>query len=78
MCGWVCCRNGVIRSEPIQSLRSQLDKLGEMAGLTQDEKGKQPAVTVFIFVNNLFSDPEEFLNLLFKQVLCIQPFISIR
>ena len=72
-----CGRNGVIRSEPIQQLRVQLDKLGKMTGLTQEEKGKYTSLALCL--SSLISSPlpEEVLNLLFKQVLSILPFISI-
>ena len=37
-----CCadyRNGVVKYECVMKLREQLDQLGKMKGITQDEKG---------------------------------------
>ena len=33
------CRNGVVRFESVMKLREQLDQLGKMQGIKQDEKG---------------------------------------
>ena len=32
-------RNGVVKFECVMKLKEQLDKLGKMKGITQDEKG---------------------------------------
>jgi hypothetical protein len=34
-------RNGVVKFECVMQLREQLDQLGSMKGITQDEKGKR-------------------------------------
>ena len=44
LCVW--CRNGVLRFEPVQQLRHQLDRLGRMTGLTQEERGHSLFVCV--------------------------------
>ena len=33
------CRNGTVRFESVMRLREQLDRLGKMKGIAQDEKG---------------------------------------
>ena len=37
----VHCRNGVVKYECVMRLREQLDQLGQMKGITQDEKGEE-------------------------------------
>ena len=62
------------------NLRTALDELVDnVQGLTSDEKG----ISLYI-INSTFllvaiiADPEEFLNLLFKHVLHVEPFLHIR
>ena len=60
-------------------LREQLDKLGQMKGITQDEKGGSSYVQLLkLKVLYMFTDPEEFLNLMLKHTLHATPFVSIR
>ena len=72
-------RNGVVKFESVMKLREELDQLGKMKGITQDEKGNFESYSYYLGCN-LYShlDPEEFLNLMFKHTLQVPPFISIR
>ena len=73
-------RNGVARYESVMELRNYLEHLGTMEGANKDEKGNYTqSMTGCSPSSILFStDPEEFLNMLFKKVLHVRPFISIR
>ncbi len=42
------CRHGVVRFESVMKLREKLDHLGQMKGITQDEKGLAIIVAVII------------------------------
>ena len=60
-------------------LRDSLEEFGRMKGAKTDEKGNLITVTVTSSLLMIFIiDPEEFLNLLFKEVLHIPPFLTIK
>ena len=60
-------------------LRQQLERLGKITGLTQEEKGTPPlSHSLSLSLTDSAPDPEEFLNLLFKHTLLATPFISIQ
>ena len=81
-------RNGTVRYESVMMLRNKLEELGKMKGVNQDEKGrgfhpKEKNKTMFlqvsIYLNAIcYPDPEEFLNLLFKHILNVEPFVHIK
>ena len=59
-------------------LRNELEELGRMKGANKDEKGESYDLHVIIIWLSCDIDPEEFLNLLFKEILHVEPFISIK
>lgn len=81
-------RNGAVRYESVMKLREQLDKLGRMKGVAQDEKGalescmyscatlSRASSARYLYIYCL--DPEEFLNMLFKHTLHVPAFITIQ
>ena len=77
-CDLMCDRRGVVRCEPVLELREQLEKLGKIAGLRQEEKGQYTPLSLLYLMSLFITDPEEFLNLLFKHALSATPFISIQ
>ena len=74
----------------MMELRNKLEELGKMKGVNQDEKGrgfrtkqneKQKNDVMSFYLNTLpvcYPDPEEFLNLLFKHILNVEPFVHIK
>ena len=44
-------RIGVVRYESVMALREQLDRLGKMKGIAQDEKGAENGCTAYIYMN---------------------------
>ena len=77
-------RNGTVRYESVMHLRNKLEELGKMKGVNQDEKGrgfhtKEKHVFMSFYLNAIcYPDPEEFLNLLFKHILNVEPFVHIK
>ena len=62
-------------------LRDSLEEFGRMKGAKTDEKGKLYTycdINIAIIIIIIILDPEEFLNLLFKEVLHIPPFLTIK
>ena len=65
--------------DAILGLREELSTLQKMKGLTSDEKGTLSCFSYyFISHQYYYVDPEEFLNLLFKHVLHVEPFLHIK
>ena len=74
-------RNGMVSFDHVMKLRNTLDKLNRIKGLTHVEQGEWSCACLMyacLYNCNLltlntaylnFTDPEEFLNLLFKHVL---------
>ncbi len=61
----------------MMELRRKIEELGKMEGVQEKEKGESHAkFSHSDFIPLL--DPEELLNLLFKNILHIPPFIQIR
>ena len=79
-------RNGVVRYESVIALRTKLDELGKMEGIARAKKSNFQTLMVcsmhILFHHNLMHlllpDPEEFLNMLFKHTLKVDPFLTIR
>ena len=78
-------RNGTVRYESVMMLRNKLEELGKMKGVNQDEKGieafiqKKKTCFMGFYLNAIcYPDPEEFLNLLFKHILNVEPFVHIK
>jgi hypothetical protein len=65
-------------------LRTKLDELGKMEGIAHAEKGCSLTdicdhVHVYEILHLVdYADPEEFLNMLFKHTLKVDPFLVIR
>ena len=77
------CRNGAVRYESVMRLRMKLDELGKMEGVTTSEKGvsshaRDDYGILFLTKYFLSTDPEEFLTMLFKHALPVEPFIIIK
>ena len=74
------CRRNVVVFDAVMELRTALDNLMKnVKGLTSDEKGFNYYFMLHLFKYVLWiADPEEFLNLLFKHVLFVDPFLCIR
>ena len=73
-------RNGAVRFESVMRLRNKLDELGKMEGVSTAEKGwliSSECVSISDCTVHC-SDPEEFLNMLFKHTLHVEPFIQIK
>ncbi len=47
-------RNGVVKFESVMKLREELDQLGKMQGITQDEKGI--AVAIIATLHKIYED----------------------
>ena len=63
------------------ALRTKLDELGKMEGIAHAEKGQLDVAVkqLNVVLLRLFpTDPEEFLNMLFKHTLKVDPFLTIR
>ena len=63
-------------------LRTALESLQAMKGITSDEKG-QPELLLFAYhtyvaIFDVFIDPEEFLNVLLKKIFVATPYLEIR
>ncbi len=58
------------------TMKNKMDELGKMEGITEKEKGND--YYVYKVMTLCISDPEEFLNMLFKHMLRVPAFISIR
>ena len=73
-------RNGTVRYESVMRLRNKLEELGKMEGVNTKEKGwRGVGKREEICTNCNYSlDPEEFLNILFKHTLHVDPFITIK
>lgn len=76
-------RNGVVRHESVMRLRNKLKKLRKMKGVNQDKEGESFFVRLSFTYNiysidNNYSDPEDFLNMLFKHFLHVPPFLDIK
>jgi len=70
-------RKGIVMQDSVQVFRTHLADLQKMKGYTSDEKGFN-LVYICIFCSPYVLDPEEFLNLLFKHILHLEPFVHIR
>ena len=62
----------------VMRLRNQLDELGKMEGVSTTEKGQSFTNTAVWDDMMVCTDPEEFLNILFKHTLDVDPFIQIK
>ena len=72
-------RNGAVRYESVMKLRNKLEELGKMEGVNTSEKGQIIMIIVGLHCHyNITIDPEEFLNMLFKHTLHVDPFIQIK
>ena len=58
-------------------LRNKLDELGKMEGVNTAEKGQSVTSAAVWDDMMVTTDPEEFLNMLFKHTLHVDPFIQI-
>ena len=65
----------------MMKLRAKLEKLGDIDGLTHEEKGT--LISVFLVGDPchaiaVLTDPEEFLNTLLQQVFKEEPYLVLR
>ena len=76
------CRNGAVCHESVLALRNKLDKFGDTEHIAYAEKVNfQTRMAVYMFyyiIYLLWTDPKEFLYMLFKHVLTADPFCTIR
>nr|CAG4635365.1 EOG090X03LH [Artemia franciscana] len=63
--------NLFVRADRVMKLRTLLENLGDVSGLTSEEKGYVSTVFTPLF------DPEEFLNCLLSQVLKVEPLLKL-